>query len=608
MKKFLLVSLVTLLGAYAGAQGGQIRGVTQTNTQSYAKIMSGATVTVYPCTGSTVINCPDPSTVTAINLYLNQSLTTPVPGVTTVTSDVNGNYQFWVPIGTYNLCVSGTSYTTFCQKVWVATGGTATMVYPASGVPQSTGSAWGTSLQLHGAGNYVQTSDGSGNIGNIPVYTTGGMLSNGFAVHGIGTSIQTYGGGGSSAGHCAQFIDGSGTIGDAGQPCGGGGSGTPGGSNLSLQYNNLGSLGGFGQYNSTSNAIILGASAITAQYAYNRAIWSDLSLDSGSGTYTTNYQPSGLFVSRAANASTLGLTNPFALNSTFNSNASDGNYPSGTIWSLTVNPFGFLTWTLTTGTSGAQITPNQGAQFFQTNGITSTGTGVYVVSNPRVGATGTVNILGTNVDAEDQNITASGAQAKIIGQAITVNNWHTSTQPQQGLFVNMLQGGGSTTLDKFRGVEINGPTKSFALLLDGGTARLAQDTFANMATCNSTYLGAIIEITDSTTSVSNDVVAGGGSNQVVSRCDGTNWRVLGGPNSPHTMVNVGIYTISGASPFVVTIPSSYGITSAAFCQPNPANSTAAAYTGVQSTTGSNQITLTYTGSTGGQIWFACSQS
>ena len=59
-----------------------------------------------------------------------------------------------------------------------------------------------------------------------------------------------------TSGNCVKF-DASGNLVDNGSPCGGGGGGTPGGSNTQLQYNNAGSFGGISGATSNGTSVTL---------------------------------------------------------------------------------------------------------------------------------------------------------------------------------------------------------------------------------------------------------------------------------------------------------------------------------------------------------------
>jgi hypothetical protein len=116
------------------------------------------------------------------------------------------------------------------------------------------------------------------------------------------------------------------------------------------------------------------------------------------------------------------------------------------------------------------------------------------------------------------NITALGTGTGGTG-TYTVNNSQTiaATEMSAGnVAANAIAGGGVTNTDTLY-------TPLHISML--GHIIVTNSTFANAGTCSSVYKGALKSITDSNTVTWGANIAGGGANQVLGYCNGTNWTV-----------------------------------------------------------------------------------
>lgn len=103
--------------------------------------------------------------------------------------------------------------------------------------------------------------------------------------------------------------------------------------------------------------------------------------------------------------------------------------------------------------------------------------------------------------------------------AYTVNNSQTVAQTLMTcgpLSVNSIQGGGVTNTDT---------TKTPLFFYKKGEAVLPPRTFAQLTTCSALVIGGYASVSDSNTNVWGANVAGGGANQIMAYCNGTNWTV-----------------------------------------------------------------------------------
>ena len=161
----LLLSPLILL-----AQGGEVIGVSQYNSQGYMRVLSGATITICTYTGS--VSCISPLTI-----YSDEALTQPL-GTSTV-SDGNGNYNFFISPGSYVVSVAAVGYTAFLQKVTVGiTESSFGAVTPVFSLTATGGTRINTNGQL-----YTSVTD------LTPATTTYGWFQNTYGLGASGSNV-----------------------------------------------------------------------------------------------------------------------------------------------------------------------------------------------------------------------------------------------------------------------------------------------------------------------------------------------------------------------------------------------------------------------------------
>lgn len=488
-----LLLFITAFAASAAAQGGLVSGITLDNRQTYAKVMSGANVAAYKCLTDP---CPStPGTLPAVPLSANQALTAPVTHTLYVLSDNNGNYNFWLPPATYLVCVSGTSFAIQCQPYLVgqgAQGGGAP--YPPAGVPDSAGigGPWLNSFTPQGTDTFVMTSDGTGNTNDCPKYDANGGLT------------------------------------DSGAPCGGTSSGTPGGANTSVQFNNSGAFGGFGTWDGSAfniGTVGVAYSSRTLGVYYLE----DDTFDSGAGSKTTTMTP-GVFTSQQG-ASYASITNPFDILMVYSDSGIDPNFDNAHV-EIKLDKFGQMNFTNSHGFfNGALITPNAGI-FADNSSIVPSGNSYGFRSDNDTQGTPAAEYAFWGAVDNDQ--VTGGTDPALVGTNILITNHiASSTANKIGTSVVIAESGsgGENVVGHVWGNYVQVPIAERAAEYVGGV-QFDSATYANLAPCDTAHDGNVYNIHDANSNAwGTTVSSGGGAVHAMLMCDGTSYRVMGSNGS-----------------------------------------------------------------------------
>jgi len=348
---------------------------------------------------------------------------------------------------------------------------------------------------------------------------------------------------------------------------GGGGNGTPGGSNTQIQFNDSGSFGGnvgFTFNKITGNLNVPGNIIGNVSNA-NYANFAGSALTADTAIYATNAGNANIanVANAVAGANVTGIVananySAYAGNANFstytttanglNANISNVHISGGSNgYVLQTDGTGNLNWTnsissqISNGTSNVTIPVANGNIYMYVNGFGNgvgggaiiTSDGVYSTTLRSTIATGvpplfvksTTRVANLNVTYAGQADNASNA-TNVIGNA----------QPNitsVGTLSNLTIGGidGLTVTNT-----INGGAANIASLTVNNQQTTANRFSANLVTTNgSTYanlpisaylgIGSRAVITNANTTTFNSLVSGGGSNIVPVFYDGTNWRV-----------------------------------------------------------------------------------
>lgn len=371
--------------------------------------------------------CSQPSAATlsngvtgtgAIVLQNSPILVTPALGVATATS-INGNV---ITAGTGTLTISASKILTISN----------TLTFGGSDGSTLNIGTGGTLSAIAYSGNATDIGSGTLNTARLPSPFTSGTASGNTSKFVTTTGTLT-------AGNCVK-IDASGNFIADTIVCGGGGSGTPGGSNTQIQYNNLGNFGGLARLTGDGNDISFVGSTSGATKLIATAIAGSTTLtlpaatDTLVGKATTDTLTNKTF-------NTGGTGNTFQINGTgITAVTGSGNVVLATSPTLTTPTIGVATATsinkvaITSPATSATITIPDGVTLTgpassgtaMTLGNTETVTGVKTFGS--TGAVGRLRVAGTTsgtiiLDAAaiagSNTLTLPAATDTIVGKATT---------------------------------------------------------------------------------------------------------------------------------------------------------------------------------------------
>ena len=343
---------------------------------------------------------------------------------------------------------------------------------------------------------------------------------------------------------------------------GGGGNGTPGGSNTQIQFNDSGSFGGnvgFTFNKITGNLNVPGNIIGNVSNA-NYANFAGSALTADTAIYATNAGNAN--IANVANAVAGANVTGIVANANFASYSNNANFSTYTTtanglnadisnvhisggsngYVLQTNGSGNLNWVniipskIANGNSNVNIPVANSNIVMTVNGFTGAtiaGEGVYAPTLHSTVATGVPPIVVNSTTLVPNLYVGSSVNA---GSANTAQTVIANAQPNitsVGVLSNLTIGGadGLTVTNT-----INGGAANIASLTVNNQQTTANRFSANLVTTNgSTYanlpisaylgIGSRAVITNANTTTFNSLVSGGGSNIVPVFYDGTNWRV-----------------------------------------------------------------------------------